>query len=627
MLFITFTLTVWLPFQCAPNPNGTMSMAVNPGITCWDTSEHWVLVVMGVVGTLGYPVSIIAWATWTVLQYPHRIQSGEGLRLIHRHRFFFERFQVHRYYFGLVLLLRNAAVALIPVVFVAVASMQIIAMGVILLLGLALQSSWWPWRTHSANQADLGAACFLVMVLLGSAPLVQVDVERNEEMLGVLLLVCVLGSVACGFIIMCHGIYRRFKPRKAYDAFLCHHKQGAGSLCRWIKLTVQKHSDCRVFLDSDDLMDLDTLFDSVRCSVKNLIVVLSPEVLKRIWCAGEIVTAHTNDVPIVVLETDGFAVLTADDIERVGDSWTDEEKHLVASYGITEEMICDAYRHLMELPMLKLIRLAPVPEQERTVIELINTCKIARRTFANVSEGTGTPKILVLGNLVDLEALATCQILQALMQRTLQEEVEVIRSAKQVGQGFPAVTYLVVVLTRGMLLNPDFMRCYSELIEALGTNEPAVELVPVNADVGFEFPNVSFYHRLEAKKLVNENGNDYTRFLVEAYKMLFSNLALPLTPHASESLLRQQVNEVCHRFRKLKRNTGAAQPSINEAVMRRLSSQTSGSVKQVFHVDSSSQAKTTGCDSSSSIEAVESPPRDEKLKPKMKEDFSLMQSL
>jgi len=43
-------------------------------------------------------------------------------------------------------------------------------------------------------------------------------------------------------------------------------------------------------LDCDQLENLDILFDVVRSSTKNVVVVLTPELLKRVWCAGEIAT-------------------------------------------------------------------------------------------------------------------------------------------------------------------------------------------------------------------------------------------------------------------------------------------------------------------------------------------------
>lgn len=55
-------------------------------------------------------------------------------------------------------------------------------------------------------------------------------------------------------------------------------------------------STVRVFLDRDQLENLDFLFDVVRTSTRNVVVVLTPELLKRVWCAGEIATVHFHFV-------------------------------------------------------------------------------------------------------------------------------------------------------------------------------------------------------------------------------------------------------------------------------------------------------------------------------------------
>lgn len=58
-----------------------------------------------------------------------------------------------------------------------------------------------------------------------------------------------------------------------------------------LRLLFARHScRVRVFLDCDQLENLDFLFDVVRTSTRNIVVVLTPELLKRVWCAGEIAT-------------------------------------------------------------------------------------------------------------------------------------------------------------------------------------------------------------------------------------------------------------------------------------------------------------------------------------------------
>ena len=105
-----------MPFRCARNPDGSSSMASDPGIICYESEEHFVLVTLAAMGILSQPVTILTWATFATLMYPMRVASGSGLRQVNRYRFLFHRFKPQSYYFGLFLLYRNAFVALLPAI-------------------------------------------------------------------------------------------------------------------------------------------------------------------------------------------------------------------------------------------------------------------------------------------------------------------------------------------------------------------------------------------------------------------------------------------------------------------------------------------------------------------------------
>ena len=57
-----------------------------------------------------------------------------------------------------------------------------------------------------------------------------------------------------------------------------------------------------VFLDSDNLKDLNRLFDVVRDDTVAIILLLSKQLLLRPWCVGEITTAYLNHVPMELIE-------------------------------------------------------------------------------------------------------------------------------------------------------------------------------------------------------------------------------------------------------------------------------------------------------------------------------------
>merc|ERR1719401_3109281 len=115
---------------------------------------------------------------------------------------------------------------------------------------------------------------------------------------------------------------------KQYGAFLCHHKGGAAVLGRYFKMKMAKVSSVEVFLDCDQLDDLDNLFDAVRQDTENLVILLTKETLYRMWCAGEVATAVNNNINIAPVACDDYVQLDEEALARFdNDVWTEEQKH------------------------------------------------------------------------------------------------------------------------------------------------------------------------------------------------------------------------------------------------------------------------------------------------------------
>ena len=62
----------------------------------------------------------------------------------------------------------------------------------------------------------------------------------------------------------------------------------------------------RSFIDCDDLKDLDTLFEVVGNETDTLLALCSAELLRRVWCVGEIATAWHKQTPVIRLELPEF---------------------------------------------------------------------------------------------------------------------------------------------------------------------------------------------------------------------------------------------------------------------------------------------------------------------------------
>eukprot|EP00439_Symbiodinium_sp_Y106_P020097 s1659_g2.t1 len=470
------------------------------------------------------------------------------------------------YYYGLVLLFRNAFVALFPVAFVSMPEVQVVLMGALFVFGGSLQVRSWPWRTPQANYADLVMTAFLQVVLLGAAPLLEIDKEQSTEMLGWLLLFAVLGPLLAGLGAVGFAVFRHFAPKASFGIFLCHHKGGAGSLCRLIKLLVARHSSANVFLDSDQLED-----ESCVADLRSVVTVQTPELLKRMWCAGEIVTAFKNKVTTVPLICDGFITLTneawllaeSEALDMIPDCWTAQQKQILANYGITMEDVKAAYVWLRdEKTPLYLSRFGSAEKREEVVIEMCKQCKISMKVFGSGHAQSGPAKakarILITGSVTDAEALATCEVFQIMVQGHLRTECALVRSQKEMVAYKPWAYYFVVLFSRGMLRDPRF----AQILLKTGAGEEEqessgrqLEIVTVSADTGFEFPSAEFYQELEVHGLGQELeglGPEIGLRLSKAYRSLLNVLALPLSPMGSEGLLMKQTSEISRRFRRYK---------------------------------------------------------------------------
>merc|ERR1712203_447316 len=111
---------------------------------------------------------------------------------------------------------------------------------------------------------------------------------------------------------MLFSLYQQIKNRtkKPYRFFVCHHKAGAGCFARLMKMQLQDTKGvrgCRVFVDCDDLSNLDKLFDYVGSQTQTLIALCSKELLTRPWCVGELVTCKARSVEVLRVIFEDFA--------------------------------------------------------------------------------------------------------------------------------------------------------------------------------------------------------------------------------------------------------------------------------------------------------------------------------
>merc|ERR1719424_347162 len=103
-----------------------------------------------------------------------------------------------------------------------------------------------------------------------------------------------------------------------YCMFLSHFKVEAGSDARYLSDLIKRKTGCATYLDSNDLVDLRTLFNEGVHKSDVLVTLATKGVLTRPWCLLEMWEAALNETPIVL-----FPV--------VGGNWTPDDARTLLS--------------------------------------------------------------------------------------------------------------------------------------------------------------------------------------------------------------------------------------------------------------------------------------------------------
>ena len=122
-----------------------------------------------------------------------------------------------------------------------------------------------PWRNYLSNIVDITTNAGFLLILFLAALLVEgANKPLIADMLtAIFFLLCSLVAL----VILSSGHNTMLRRGNTFQLFLCHHKQGGGCFARLLKLRLKR--DLRVkreiFLDADNLQDLNLLFRGVCC--------------------------------------------------------------------------------------------------------------------------------------------------------------------------------------------------------------------------------------------------------------------------------------------------------------------------------------------------------------------------
>jgi len=215
--------------------------------------------------------------------------------------------------------------------------------------------------------------------------------------------------------------------------------------------------------------------------------------------------------------------------------WTQEDVHMLNTFGIDLPRIRQAYRHLRdEAPKICFARLAGVKDQEHIILSVAKQVGLTTSSSIVETFEQKEPNIVIFGSPSDPEAVSTCLVLRHFINQQIQEEVAIVASPAELwalpGQQpcGPMSAPLVVVLTRGLLREPACAELVSQVYEK------DMPFATVLADPCFDFPGADFFSSLPAPH-------------AEAFKALVKVIAVPFSPKASYLLMSCEVEELIRR--------------------------------------------------------------------------------
>jgi len=582
--YIAFVSLTLRPFRCVGNPDGTASMMYYRDIICWKDEIHWAMVGLSFLPFLSTVVTFYALTVWAVINYGSRVARSGGVKFVKRFSFLFGRFDPNHYYFVLILNTRNLLIGMIPVVLQMYSELICVLFTLVLTLYGFLQVHIWPWRTNLSNVADASLGLCAITTITMGVILLDFNVARHTIIIQIVSLIFSIIILLLAFTSGAWVVYRAYRPKRTYGMFLSHHKLGAAALARWFKMIMAEYVTDRIFLDSDDVSKLDAILDITSWDTQNLVVLMTSETMKRMWCAAEVASAWDSGTNIVLVSCDGNEI-TERLIGAVPDLWSEQQQATLASTGLTLDLIVDAYTALMDLPLIHLSRKgARTDAHYAAVREILGQCKglsrqvLSRLTTAPQRSGSFSSlhnAIYLIGDLSSPEPSCCCRVIQTMLQSSLQEMVHIINPAQAVmdlgwlAKELEGAKVILVVLTTGVLQEPTFAGTMSS---CPGSKHGV--LVPIKADESFAYPDPIFWENLEAGKIFSAEilaamQTDYAR-VKTTYTILFNVLALKFTSHGSAHILATEILVLKDRMMPMLLETGALMQMETEKRMSKL---------------------------------------------------------
>jgi len=544
--FLSVVTTSVDALVCYPHPddsNTGSSVIDNPAVLCWADERHRRMVTIAVVSFLLVPANFFSICVYAVVMHSRIMARNDDRqrRFHHSFRFLFFRFTPGSYRFGVLLLIRNLVICLIPAALTGKVGFQVALLCAIILAFGMLQATQQPWRTRLVNRVDSVTSTVLALILV--CGIMNTSLAINKVDMAVLSTSVISVAGVTLTVAAAISLKDSLFPDAHYHHFLCHHKRDAAAQARFIQMLIMKHLKRTCFLDSDDLKDLSKLFDIVRTRVKHFLVYLTRDTLRRPWCAGEIVVTKETKLKITKIVRWDFEGPSPAELADIGNYLAQGAGVNLVDYNMDYHQISSALAWV-STDELQAIHLGQEIVGTRLFFNAV--MDLAKRSVKpgklSLPEELDTLVISTDGS--DVEATAAGGII---LEKIHEEAAQVLQGSCVLLADFPNLDFhelrvsiararvLVVVLSRHTL------DCLQQLQVVMVGMLGGVSVTSV-VTPQFQFPGEAFFHT-SLPSLFSDGCDNAVR----AMKNFFEQIAVPLSTHGSSSTLRAETSEVVRR--------------------------------------------------------------------------------
>jgi len=564
---ISVVLASLLPLQCMQHPNGLWTIYEAMSELCWEGSRHRSMVIAAAFACL-LPISFLVAIVYILKSFPQKMREGD-VRFLNTAQFLLFRYKPAARWCALFLICRNMLVAVIPVVPDPV--YQVVLLQFISLAGLCVLIHWEPCRVVFANVSEVGIC--LLSLIAGSVAAFFLD-DADLDIISQLAMAVIIAVVILFPVGITAGIilWVRQSKKKAFHFFLCHHKAGAGALARLLKMELCRGGGSLkgdVFVDSDNLDNLDKLFHFVAQETDTLVAISSAELYKRPWCVGEVTTAHGQQVRVVPLYLIDFVPPTDEFIQEMSDI---VDLRCIFEQGIDLDSVQKALRWVRSLGGLTM----PSSTDVRVLSELAKALFYRSTLSGNdalllrgvVGESTSSnhhstntsdtrkfenkPPAAIIVDTANSEAMCSARILIDLLSTRSGHAVQALALLQDAtANPTKSLDLLPSVHRLAMLCTTN---CWSSLpffVDAVHGYWTGLEMHPIVVDEGYRYPTEAFFLDLDSfgQRVCRQcEVPENPAALRNLVAMVFKNIASHFHVLGSMDLLHTQADGIARRL-------------------------------------------------------------------------------